>query len=176
MTIKDIARESGYAVGTVSRVLNNHPDVSEVDIPCVMVTNPADSLTFLNLSSVSIDDKEAARTVIRHLASLGHQNIGILGGEMKYSNPAKARYEGCLDAFEELNVAFDIEKNFEASKFTMEGGYHAMLKLLNKTPNITAVFAMLDVMALGAIRAIKDMDYRVPDDISARNRIGKTLC
>ena len=138
----------------------------QVDIPCVMVTNPADSLTFLNLSSVSIDDKEAARTVIRHLASLGHQNIGILGGEMKYSNPAKARYEGCLEAFEELNVAFDIEKNFEASKFTMEGGYHAMLKLLNKTPNITAVFAMSDVMALGAIRAIKDMDYRVPDDIS----------
>lgn len=41
-----------------------------------------------------------------------------------------------------------------------------MKKLLNKTLDITVVFAMSDVMALGAIRAIKDMSYRVPDDIS----------
>lgn len=274
MTIKDIARESGYAVGTVSRVLNNHPDVSEkarkkimevvekyhfrlnnnakhlkqqtnsgvaiivkgmknmlfasmvetlqrlvkeknyacliyyiseddheveqalqvcrerqplgilflgsnlenfrelfeeVDVPCVLVTNSAESLGFDNLSSVSIDDTAAADKAIEHLVSLGHQKIGILGGEMnemKHSNPAKSRYDGCLNAFQKMGISFDAKKQFEATRFTMDGGYQAMGRLLDKMPDLTAVFVMSDVMALGAIRAVQDRGLRVPEDIS----------
>lgn len=271
MTIKEIARESGYAVGTVSRVLNNHPDVSdkararvmevvekyhfrlnnnakhlkqqtnsgiaiivkgtrnmlfanmveslqllikekgyacllyfigeddheveqalqvcrerqplgilflgsnqenfkerfaEVDVPCVLVTNPASSLEFDNLSSVCVDDIAAAETVIEHLLSMGHKKIGILGGEITHSNPAKSRYEGCVAAFQKHGISFDPEKQFEAAYFTMEGGYEAMGNLLDKMPDLTAVFAMADVTALGAIRAAKDRGLRVPEDLS----------
>lgn len=271
MTVKDIAREAGYAVGTVSRVLNNQPGVSDearqrvmevvekyhfrlnnnakhlkqqsnsgvaiivkgtknmlfatlvetlqrlikergyacliyyigeeeheveqalqvcrdrqpmgilflgsnlenfrerfglVDIPCVMVTNSAMGLEFDNLSSVSVDDTEAARIAVEHLISLGHRRIGILGGEMKYSNPARARYLGCLCAFREHQVDFDEDIQLESTYFTMEGGYQAMKKLLTKMQDITAVFAMSDVTALGAIRAIKDCGLRVPEDVS----------
>lgn len=274
MTIKDIARESGYAVGTVSRVLNNQPDVSEkarkrimavvekyhfrlnnnakhlkqqnnsgiaiivkgtrnmlfanmveslqglikekkyaciidyigendneveqalqvcrerqplgilflggnlenfkerfneVDIPCVLVTNSTESLNFGNLSSVSIDDTVAAQKAIEYLVSLGHKEIGVLGGEMKemkHSNPAKSRYDGCVLAFQKWNLAFNAQRQFEATPFTMEGGYEAMERLLDKMPNITAVFTMSDVMALGAIRAVRNKGLRVPEDIS----------
>ena len=274
MTIKDIARESGYAVGTVSRVLNNQPDVSEkarkrimavvekyhfrlnnnakhlkqqtnsgiaiivkgtrnmlfasmveslqglikeknyacllyyigeneneveqalqvcrerqpmgilflggnlenfkelfegVDIPCALVTNSAESLNFSNLSSVSIDDTAAAEKAIEYLVSLGHEKIGILGGEMKemkHSNPAKSRYDGCISAFQKLNLTFDAKKQFESTAFTMDGGYEAMGRLLDKMPDLTAVFVMSDVMALGAIRAVKNKGLRVPEDIS----------
>lgn len=271
MTIKDIARESGYAVGTVSRVLNNQPGVSEeahrrvmeivkkydfhlnnnakllkqqynsgvaiivkgtknmlfaalvetlqklitengyacfiyyigeddheveqaiqvcrerqpmgilflgsnqenfrekfgqVDVPCVIVTNSASELEFENLSSVSVDDTKAGERAIAYLAALGHKNIGILGGEIKYSNPAKARYVGCLKAFENQEIPFEMERQFTSSYFTIEGGYKAMKELLEKNPGVTAVFAMSDVTALGAIRAIKDSGLNVPEDIS----------
>lgn len=271
MTIKDIARESGYAVGTVSRVLNNQPGVSdvarskimevvekyhfrlnnnakhlkqqtnsgvaiivkgtknmmfaplveslqrmikekdyacliyyigeeeheveqalqvcrerqplgilflgsnqenfrerfsEVDIPCVMVTNSAATLSFSNLSSVSIDDTAAAERAVNYLISLGHRKIGILGGEMQYSNPAKARYAGCLNAFHKNHIDFDVKQQFEYSRFTMDGGYKAMGDLLDKMEDLTAVFAMSDVMALGAIRALRDRGKRVPEEVS----------
>lgn len=271
MTIKDIARESGYAVGTVSRVLNGQSGVSEearqkvmevvekyhfhmntnakrlkqqynngiamivkgtrnmlfagmvetlqklieergyacilyyigeneneveealqvcqdrqpvgmiflgsslenfrerfdyIRIPCVMVTNGAEELTFENLSSVSIDDREAGRTAIEYLISRGHEKIGILGGEMTHRNPARARYEGCLEALQAHQISFDENKNFVASLFSMEGGYRAMTELLEKMPEITAVFAMSDMTAFAAIRAIKDRGLRVPEDIS----------
>ncbi|MBQ2922991.1 MAG: LacI family DNA-binding transcriptional regulator [Tyzzerella sp.] len=271
MTIKDIARESGYAIGTVSRVLNNQPGVSGearrrvmevvekyhfklnnnakllkqqynhgiaiivkgtknmlfaalvetlqkiitesgyacllyyigedeheveqalqvcrdrqpmgilflgsnkenfkdkfelVDVPCVIVTNSASGLEFPNLSSVSVDDVEAGRTAVDYLISLGHEKIGILGGEIKHSNPAKARYEGCVQAFEEHHIQFNPKMQFASSYFTMEGGYNAMCELLQKTPELTAVFAMSDVTALGAIRAIKDVGLRIPEDVS----------
>lgn len=271
ITVKDIAKASGYAVGTVSRVLNNQPGVSEearkkvmevvekyhfrlnsnakllkqqsnngvaiivkgtrnmlfatlvellqrliknkgyaslvyyigeeeheveqalqvcrdrqpvgilflgsnqdnfkdcfelVDVPCVMATNTAWGLSFLNLSSVGVNDTEAAKTAVKHLISLGHRNIGVLGGEMRYSNPARARYAGCIEAFREHGISFDEKTQYTSSNFTMEGGYGAMQELLQKSPYITAVFAMSDVTALGAIRAIKDKGLRVPEDVS----------
>ena len=92
-----------------------------------------------------------------------------LGGEMKemkHSNPAKSRYDGCVSAFQNLNLSFDAKKQFEATHFTMEGGYQAMGRLMDKMSDLTAVFVMSDVMALGAIRAVRDRGLRVPDDIS----------
>lgn len=55
----------------------------EIDVPCVMITNSAEALDFPNLSSVCIDDTQAAETAIEYLISLGHRKIGILGGELK---------------------------------------------------------------------------------------------
>ncbi len=271
MTIKDIAKESGYAVGTVSRVLNDQPGVSEkarkrimevvdkyqfrlnsnakllkqqsnnsvaiiikgtknmlfaslveslqgrikdkgytsviyyireddheveqamqicrdikplgilflgsnaenfrekfeyVDVPCVLVTNPADKLEYDNLSSVCISDKSAAKKAVDYLIDAGHKKIAILGGEMFHSTPAKARFEGCMEAFEENGLTFDAETYLEIDYFTMEGGYTSMKRLLKRVQDFTAVFAMSDVTALGAIRAIHDSGLRVPDDIS----------
>ena len=271
MTIKDIAKEAGYAVGTVSRVLNNQPGVSDearrkimevvekyhfrlnnnakllkqqynsgvaiivkgtqnmlfatlvemlqklitgngyacfiyyigeddqeveqaiqicrerqpmgilflgsnkenfkerfknIDVPCVILTNSAEGLDYENLSSVCVDDVGAGKKAVEHLLNLGHRRIGILGGEMNHSNPAKSRFYGCVEAFKEQNVKFEPEKQFISCYFTMEGGYHAMKELLRKIPDLTAVFAMSDVTALGAIRAIKDNGLRVPEDVS----------
>lgn len=271
MTIKDIARESGYAVGTVSRVLNNHPGVSEearkkvmevvekyhfrlntnakhlkqqansgiaiivkgknnmlfaglveslqkmieargfasvlyyigeedheveqamqicrerqpmgilflgsnrenfqerfahVDIPCVRVTNPAQGLNFKNLSSVCIDDISAGMTAVEHLLSLGHKKIGIIAGDMSSSNPASDRFDGCMRAFEKYGVPFDAEKQVEIAGFSFDGGYRAMKRLMVNVPDLTAVFAMSDVTAMGAIRAAKDFGKEVPKDLS----------
>lgn len=271
MTIKDIAKESGYAVGTVSRVLNNHPDVSEkarktimavvekhhfklnsnakhlkqqassgiaiivkgsqnmlfasiverlqrlisekkyasfiyyigeeeneveraervclerhplgilflgsdleffkerfdrLEIPCVLVTNSAAELGFDNLSSVSTDDEAGAQAAVAHLLKLGHRNIGILGGYMEKSHAAHTRYKGCEKAFAEQGMKLEPGLQYRSAFFSMEEGYHAMEQLFEQMPDLTAVFAMADVLAVGAIRAIRDRELRVPEDVS----------
>ena len=137
-----------------------------VDVPGVLVTNSAESVGFDHLSSVCISDEGAAKKAIEYLIISGHRKIGVLGGEMIYSTPAKARYKGCIAAFKEYGIVFEPEKHYESDYFTMEGGYNAMKRLLKRSDDFTAVFAMSDVTAMGAIRAICEAGKRVPDDIS----------
>ena len=139
---------------------------SEIRVPCVMVTASAAEFGFDNLSSVSTNDEEAAKFAVEHLISLGHKEIGILGGEMSISQIAFLRYKGCEKAFYEHGMTFEPERQYVSGYFTMNDGYHAMGVLLNKMPEVTAVFAVSDVMAIGAIRAIQDRGLRVPEDIS----------
>lgn len=141
-------------------------DFAPVGIPCVLVTNSADGLGFKNLSSVSTDDTAGAQMAVEHLIGLGHRNIGILSGKTESSNAAFTRFIGCCRAFEAHQLPFDREKQLSSARFTLESGYAAMKELLQKNEELTAVFAMSDVMALGAIRAIHDWGLRVPEDIS----------
>lgn len=149
---------------------------SAITIPCVLVTNSAAGLGFPNLSSVSTDDEAAACQAVEHLISLGHRKIGILGGIMTISNAASTRYHGCLRAFSEHDIPFDPEQQLVMARFAMSSGYEAMHTLLDKSPDVTAVFAMSDVMAVGAIRAIRDRGKRVPEDISVIGYDGIDLC
>jgi LacI family transcriptional regulator len=137
-----------------------------VEIPCVLVTNSAKDLGFENLSSVSTDDEAAAEFVVDHLIALGHEHIGILGGSKVNSQAAFSRYRGCEAAFLKHNLEFIPEHQYEAAHFSISEGYYAMGRLLDKMPELTAVFAMSDAMAMGAIRAISDRGMRVPEDIS----------
>lgn len=138
----------------------------ELPIPCVMVTNSGVGLDFPNLSSVSTDDEDAACQAVEHLLSLGHRSIGVLGGCMGVSDAATGRFHGCRKAFERYNLDFDDACGYEMTHFAMSGGYQAMGRLLDKLPGLTAVFAMSDVQAVGAIRALHDRGLRVPEDIS----------
>lgn len=139
---------------------------SSIDLPCVLLTNSAAELDFPNLSSVCTDDAAAAATAVGKLIDLGHERIAILGGKTSSSAAANARFQGCLQAFEARGQTFDPERQLEAARFAMNSGYSAMERLLTKMPDLTAVFAMSDVQAVGAIRALHDRGLRVPEDIS----------
>lgn len=138
----------------------------EIHIPCVMVTNSGAGLDFPNLSSVSTDDELAARRAVEYLFSLGHRRVGVLGGCMGISDAAAGRFRGCRQAFEARGIPFDADRQYEITRFAMSSGYEAMGRLLDKLPDLTAVFAMSDVQAIGAIRALHDRGLRVPEDIS----------
>ncbi len=136
-----------------------------IDIPCVMLTSSAKGLGFDNLSSVTTDDAFAAECAIERLVSLGHRNIGIIGSREESSDPAGMRYAGCVRAFDRYSIPMD-RRHVVASKFSLADGYAAMGELLEQFPDLTAVFAVSDVTAIGAIRAIHDRGKRVPEDIS----------
>ena len=137
-----------------------------LEIPCVLVTNSAAELGFDNLSSVSTDDEAGAQAAVTHLLKLGHRNIGILGGYMEKSHAAHTRYKGCEKAFAEQGIKLEPGRQYRSAFFSMEEGYHAMEQLFEQMPDLTAVFAMADVLAVGAIRAIRDRGLRVPEDVS----------
>jgi len=137
----------------------------QINVPCVLVTSSAADLSFPNLSSVTSDDTTAAAMAIEGLLELGHRNVVVIGGHRDYSEIARLRHQGCVQTFREREIPFE-EQRYETARFTFEGGYYAAQALLRRNPDFTALFAMSDVMALGAIRALADAGKRVPEDIS----------
>lgn len=141
-------------------------DFHHISLPCVLVTNSAADLSFQNLSSVSTDDALAAAKAIDHLIDLGHEKIVVIGGDRTNSDTTMLRYQGCMEAFRRHNVLFEEERHYETARYTYEEGYRAAKALLEREPDFTALFAMSDVMAIGAVRALNDAGRRVPEDVS----------
>lgn len=137
-----------------------------ITVPSVLLTNSAEGLGFDNLSSFTTDDEQAAEQVIELLVRLGHHNIGVLGGNFSSSQISYRRLMGCKEACERLNIPFDPKQQCERCRYSMPDAYAAAERLLLRRPDLTAVFALSDVTALGAIRAFSDMGKRVPEDIS----------
>ena len=141
-------------------------DFDKIGRPCVLVTNDAEGLNFPNLSSVCSDNRHAARAAIDALVELGHRQIAVIGGDHHVSDTTKLRFLGCMDAFEKHGIDFDPELDYEAVRFSYADGYWAARDLLDRGRSFSAIFAMSDVMAIGAIRALQDRGKRVPEDVS----------
>lgn len=141
-------------------------DFHQIDIPCVLVSNDASQLDFDNLSSVSTDDRAAARSAMESLIELGHRRIAIIGGDRTVSDTSRLRYEGCLQALRAHNIPFDQDRDYCGTRYSYKDGYRAAETLLADGRRFTALFAVADVMAIGAIRALRDRGLRVPEDVS----------
>ena len=152
-----------------------HREFSGVDVPCVLVTNRANEMHFENLSSVATDDIAAARCAVDQLFVAGHRRIGILGGDFDKSYTSHQRFLGCEQSFSEHGAVLDVEHCYEKTRFSFGSACRAMKRLIGKFPDVTAVFAMSDVMAIGAIRALRDLGYRVPEDVSVIGFDGTSL-
>ena len=137
-----------------------------ITVPCVLLTNTAQELGFDNLSSFTTDDGAAAEQVIELLAGQGHRRIGLLGGNWSCTQISHRRLTGCRNACLRLGIPFDVDRQCEPCRYSMPEAYAATKVLLERCPGLTAIFAVSDVMALGAIRALSDMGKRVPQDIS----------
>ena len=141
-------------------------DFDKIDIPCVLASNDASGLHFSNLSSVFTDDRQAARCAMDSLIALGHREIVIVGGDREASDISRLRYEGCLQSFRKHGIHFDETRDYRGVRFSCQDGYNATQKLIADGRQFTAIFAMADVMAIGAIRALHNNGLRVPRDVS----------
>ena len=150
-------------------------DFHKIDLPCVLVTNNAQTLSFPNLSSVSTDDRAAARCAMETLLALGHRTFAIIGGDRRISDISRLRYEGSVAPLREQGIAFDPEKDYCGVRFSYQDGYRATEQLLRSGRRFTALFAISDVMAIGAIRALWDHGLRVPEDVSVMGVDGLPL-
>lgn len=116
----------------------------------------------LPLDSLYVDNVAAARAAVDHLIGRGHEKIGLLSGE---PGPGQPRTLGYLRALEESGVS-PGEGLIQTDDFSQDGGYRAMRRLLETSPRPTAVFATNDVMAMGALIAIREAGLRIPGDVA----------
>lgn len=107
---------------------------------------------------------EGGYLATEYLIKNGHQNIGIIAGELTKTT-AKTRYHGFLQAMKDANLTVNPNWVVEGF-FEPEDGYECMNKILAQESLPSAVFCCNDVMALGAISAIGEKGLRVPEDIS----------
>ena len=154
---------------------NFRKDFGKIDIPCVLVSNDASGIPFANLSSVSTDDRQAARCAMDALIALGHREFVIVGGDRNVSDTSRLRYEGCMQSFRKHGIAFDEKQNYKGVRFSYQDGYNATQQLIASGRTFTALFAEADVMAIGAIRALHNNGLRVPRDVSVMGFDGLPL-
>ncbi len=133
-----------------------------VDFPLVTVGAEGDGH-----SCAVIDNHAASATAARHLLELGHELIGLIGGDPKVdpTSTQGRRRAGFLDTLEASGVTVPPEWDLDGG-FSTVGGYEAMIDLLACVRRPTAVFAMSDEMALGALRAAYEHGVRVPEELS----------
>ena len=160
-------------LGGNSRNFQN--DFDKIDIPCVLVSNDASGLNFSNLSSVYTDDRQAARCAMDSLIAMGHRKFVIVGGDRNVSDTSRLRYEGCLQSFRKHGIEYDEELDYQGVRFSCQDGYNATQKLIADGRTFTALFAIADVMAIGAIRALHNNGLRVPRDVSVMGFDGLPL-
>jgi LacI family transcriptional regulator len=121
------------------------------------------SLDEASVPSVDVDNVAAARKAVQHLLGLGHRRIGCLTNASLTYTAARERAAGYGDALRAAGVESDDALVVEAD-FNAASGRAAMARLLET--DITAVFVASDVVALGAMAAIREAGRRMPDDIS----------
>ena len=141
-------------------------DYDKIDLPCVLVSSDGSNVDNPHISSVCTDDRQAARCAMDALVALGHKKIVIVGGDKDISDTCRLRYEGCMQSLSRHGIAFNSELDYRGVHFSYKDGYDAAQQLISDGREFTALFAMADVMAIGAIRALHDNGLRVPQDVS----------
>lgn len=114
--------------------------------------------------SIAIDNEYGGRLAVRHLTDNGHRVIGHLSGPLSFPD-SRARLQGYRQALEEAGMPFDDDLIIE-SDWLEEGGYQATLRLLKRRPDLTAIFAGNDQMAIGAYQALRSSGRDIPTDVS----------
>jgi len=147
----------------------------ERSIPLVSHGGPRlDSVPF-----VGIDDRAAARAAAEHLLQLGHGNLAVISfpfgpaRRARHRDPGKVgrpRYRVTRERLAGYQAAADAAKRrldvHEVAVNSRDEGRHAALALLRATPRPTAVLAMSDELAVGVLAAARELDLRVPHDVS----------
>ena len=151
-------------------VANFQKGFANISVPSVLATLVSD---FSNLSMVGVDDRAAAYQAVSYLIQQGHRKIAVLGGPAT-SYPSMMRRQGAQQAMEDAGIRFE-DKLYGLSNYDFESAYHAMNGLLARRAEFTALFAMSDVIAFGAIRALVSAGLRVPEDVSVIGFDGITM-
>ncbi|MER6349228.1 LacI family DNA-binding transcriptional regulator [Streptomyces sp. NPDC001595] len=110
---------------------------------------------------VAGDDTEGTRLVTDHLVGLGHRRIAHLAG---YGAVGELRRRSFEDTMRAHGLA--AQASVEAGDMTEEGGYRATVRLLSRADRPTALLAVNDITAVGALSAAAELGLRVPRDVS----------
>lgn len=136
----------------------------QTDLPIVCV---AGHEVIKGVTNVVLNHQHAAELGIGHLFTLGHRKIAVIKGQA-FSSDTEVRWETIKEALLKRGIKIDpsLIAQLEGDLPSPEIGYAATKQILSRNKNFTALFAFNDVAAIGAIRAIREVGLRVPEDVS----------
>lgn len=118
-----------------------------------------------NLTYIKVDDEKAAYDATCYLISNGHTNIGMLAGTKDDDIAGIPRVNGFLKSISDNNLIFKKE-HLIYGDFSFDSGKECFMKLIKRSPDITAIFCASDEMAVGAISAAFELGIKIPEQIS----------
>ena len=148
---------------------NYSPEETELlSIPfvCCTYTNTFGSLDANAYSSVAIDDRKEAYHAVKRLCNDGHRRIAALVARTDDKSISELRFSGYMQALEECGLPLDMSLVMCTGSFNMPDSYEGMNRLIYSGRDFTAVFAIADIMAIAAIKALADHGRHVPKDCS----------
>ena len=121
-------------------------------------------------SNICVDDRKESARIVDYLIGLGHEKIAMIVAEPNEQSIGKLRLDGYYEALQAHDIAINpnlvYQTTNEVGHFSMENGYRTTKRLIESGEEFTAVYAMADVLAIGAIRALLESGLRVPEDVS----------
>ncbi|MBW8012854.1 MAG: LacI family transcriptional regulator [Chloroflexi bacterium] len=158
------ARVDGAIVVLFHHGVEDLRPLVEQNIPIVELRGSPPMVEGLILDSLYINNAEFSKAAVSYLIERGHTRIGMIAG-LKETPPRRNRVKGYQEALAEHQLPLE-EILIRGGDFTERGGYQGMVELLKLTPHPTAVFAANDLMALGAMIAIREAGLNIPQDIA----------
>ncbi len=116
------------------------------------------------VSFVDVDNRGGAGDAVDHLVGQGRRRIATIFGPLDMP-PGLDRLQGYRDGLRRAGIEPDPALE-EPGDFGQESGSRAMRTLLERRPDLDAVFVASDLMAVGAVRALQEAGRRIPDDVA----------
>ena len=135
--------------------------IKKQDIPIVVLDRRVPNL---RTDVVRCDSEGGAYQLTHLLISLGHRDIAILNGPSGVST-ADDRLQGYRKALSEAGIASSAGREFHGM-FQQESGFEMTQRAMAQTPRPTALFAANNFIAFGALKALRELELRVPEDVA----------
>jgi DNA-binding LacI/PurR family transcriptional regulator len=126
----------------------------------VLVDRPASR----QLDSVRVDNTDGALQAVAHLAARGRRRLSIISGPLAFL-PARERFDAFVAGLDLHNLP-RVEEYLHVTGWSIAHGYQAARLLLALDPPPDAIFAGNNTLGIGAIRAIKELGCRIPEDVA----------
>jgi LacI family transcriptional regulator len=135
----------------------------EMKVPVVLVSTASSNY---DLPFVRVNDFEGAFQATEYLINKGHEQIGMIGGRNQDPIAGVPRMKGFEEALQKHNLAFSEDHVTTNEGYRFQNGKESLPVLLKQLPNMTALFAASDEMAIGAMSAAHQLGIKVPEELS----------
>jgi DNA-binding LacI/PurR family transcriptional regulator len=131
-----------------------------ISMPVVLIDGFAPSLPF---DSINIENIEGAYSGVDYLIKQGHRNIGLIGWHAETHPSIQERKEGYLKALRDNGIT---ETFIEPCTLTRSSASEAFRRMKQKNPQVSAIFTCNDDIAIGIYHTAREMNIRLPEDLS----------
>ena len=153
-------RVDGLLIAPVQDRDDDIKNLIEANIPFVIVGRDFENI---ELDAVYNDEVKGGFLATEYLIKKGHKRIALIDGFL-YKSPAKGRLEGYKKALKKYGISMD-DALVSVGDIDVKDGYERAKQLFEKELDFTAIFAYNDMMAFGAMQAIREKRLRIPEDI-----------